>query len=165
MRGLGKRAAATALSALIVIVGGPVMAEERRVQVGVEIVHPLPGTAAEDMGARLVAALCGGDAAATIRSGVADRLRLTVSVHPVSATTLRGFWLPFSGTYGIGTLRLGVERMVTVPGVPRPVPALVWHTERPVGGPWHATEQQIVRLLHEMAAELVAAGPMHRCGT
>jgi hypothetical protein len=160
-----RRAAATALSALIVVVAVPAPAEERRVQLGVEIVHPLPGPATEDMSARLVAALCGGDAAATIRSGVADRLRLTVSVHPVSATTLRGFWLPFSGMYGIGTLRLGLERMVTVPGVPRPVPALVWHAERPVGGPWRTTERQIATLLDEMAAELVAAGPMHRCTT
>ena len=154
-----------ALSALVVIAGGPVMAGERRVQLDVEIVHPLPDTAAADLSTRLVAALCGGNATATIRSDVADRLRLTVSVHPVSATTLRGFWLPFSGMYGIGTLRLGVERMVTVPGVPRPVPALVWHAERPVSGPWRTTGQQIVRLLDEMAAELVGAGPMQRCGT
>ena len=165
MRVLGRRAVAAALSALIVIAGWPVTAGERPVQLGVEIAHPLPGTSAEDLSARLVAALCGGDAAATIRSGVADRLRLMVSVHPVSATTLRGFWLPFSGMYGIGTLRLGVERTVTLPGVPRSVPALLWHAERPVGGPWRSTAQQILRLLDEMAGELVAAGAMHQCGT
>jgi hypothetical protein len=165
MRVLGRRAVAAALSALIVIAGGPVTAGERPVQLGVEIAHPLPGAAAEDLSARLVAALCRGQAAATIRSGVADHLRLTVSVQPVSATTLRGFWLPFSGMYGIGALRLAVERMVTVPGVPRPVPALVWHAERPVGGPWRTTGQQILRLIDEMAAEMVGAGPMHQCGT
>jgi hypothetical protein len=158
-------AVATALSALIVIAGGPVIAGERQMPMAVELMYPLPGTAAEALSARLVAALCGGNAAATIRSGVADRLRLTVSVHPVSATALRGFWLPFSGMYGIGTLRLGVERMVLLPGGTGPVPAIVWHAERPVGNPWRTTVQQIVNRLDEMAAELVASGPMHRCAT
>jgi hypothetical protein len=165
MRALRRWAAATALSALVVMMGGSLGAAERPVQLGVEVTEPLPGTTAEDLRTRLVAALCGRDAAATIRSGVADRLRLTVSVHPVGATTLRGFWLPFSGTYGIGTLRLGLERMVTLPGVPRPVPALVWHAERSVGGPWRTTGQQVLTLLDELAAELAAAGPMLQCRT
>jgi hypothetical protein len=156
------RLPAAALSALLVF-AGPGIAGEQRVHLGVDLVHPLPGITAEALSAHLVAALCGGNAAATIRSDVADRLRLTVSVHPVSATALRGFWLPFSGMYGIGTLRLGLERLVTLPGGPRPVPALLWHAERPVGSPWGATGPQLLKRVDELAAELAAAGPMHRC--
>jgi hypothetical protein len=111
-----------------------------------------------------VAALCGGDSAGTIRSSVGDRIRLTVSVRPVSATTLRGFWLPFSGLYGVGTLRLAVERMVTLPGVGRAVPAVVWQAERAVAGPWRNADQDIARSLAEMAAELRATGPKQECG-
>jgi hypothetical protein len=95
---------------------------------------------------------------------VGDRIRLTVSVRPVSATTLRGFWLPFSGVYGVGTLRLAVERMVTLPGVARAVPAVVWQAERALAGPWRNADQDIARSLDEMAAELHATGPKQECG-
>jgi len=92
--------------------------------------------------------------ASTAPSG---RIRFTVSVRPMSATTLRGFWLPFSGTYGVGALRLGVERLVMLQGLPRAFPAVVWQTERAVGAPWRETEREIARLLDEMVAELLEA--------
>jgi hypothetical protein len=134
----------------------------RQVTLGVEITHPLPAMTAGDLTTHLGRALQAADPAITLHEHAVDRVRLAVSVQPTTATTLRGFWLPFSGTYGIGTLRLTVERMVTVPGVPRPVPAILWQAERPVGGPWSTTERQIVRLLHEMVAGLVEAGRAQR---
>jgi hypothetical protein len=149
---------------LVFAVAGPAIADERRAHVAIEIEHPPPATTVEGLRSRLVAALCGGNPAETIRSGVGDRIRLTVSVRPVSATTLRGFWLPFSGVYGVGTLRLAVERMVTVPGVERPVPAVVWQAERVVAGPWRTADQEIARSLDEMTAELRATGPKQQCG-
>jgi hypothetical protein len=81
----------------------------------------------------------------------------------MSATTLRGFWLPFSGVYGIGRVRLAVERMVTVPGIERPVPAVLWEANRAVAGPWGKADQEIARSLDEMAAELLATGPKQQC--
>jgi hypothetical protein len=84
-------------------------------------------------------------------------VRLRVFVEPVSATTLRGFWLPFSGTYGVGGVRLAVERVVTHENAPRAFTAVVWQTERAVGAPWRATDQEVVRLLDEMVGELRAA--------
>lgn len=153
------------LAALVAMAAaGLVTAEEpvsltrlRRVSLSVEIAHRLPAMTAEDLTTHLVVALRRVDPALTIQDGVADRIRLTVSVRPMSATTLRGFWLPFSGTYGIGTLRLAVERMVALPGVPRPVPAIVWQVERTVGGPWQMTDREIVSLLDEMVVTLAAA--------
>jgi hypothetical protein len=146
------------------LVAGLATAEEpgkppplRQVTLGVEITHPLPAMTTEDLTTHLGRALRAADPALTIREHVVDRIRLAVSVHPMSATTLRGFWLPFSGTYGVGTLRLTVERMVMVSGLPRPVPAILWHAERSVGGPWRTTDRQIVTLLHEMVADLMEA--------
>lgn len=153
------------LAALVLMTAGLATAEDRvsptglrHVSLSVDVAHPLPAMTAANLTAHLVVALREAAPAITIQDRAVDRLRLTVSVHPMSATTLRGFWLPFSGTYGIGTLRLAVERTVTLPGVPRPVPAIVWQAERAVGGPWRMTDRLIVGLLDEMVAELVKAG-------
>jgi hypothetical protein len=127
------------------------------VSLGVEIAHPLEAMTARELTGRLAAGLRAADPPLVIDDGAPDRLRLTISVRPMGATTLRGFWLPFSGTYGIGALRLGVERMVSFPGLPRAFPALVWQTERTVGSSWRETNRQIVRLIDEMVAELLEA--------
>lgn len=135
----------------------PRLAELRDVTVSVDLVHPLDGMTADDVTEHLVGGLRKAEPPLTIRDGVSDRIRLTVTVRPMSATTLRGFWLPLSGTYGIGALRLGVERMVTLSGSPRALSALVWHTERIVGIAWRETNREIVRLLDEMVAEFLEA--------
>lgn len=112
----------------------------RQVCLSVEVAHPLRTMTADDLTAHLMSALQGAELPLTIQNDVSDRIRLIVSVRPMSATMLRGFWLPFSGTYGIGVVRLGVERTVSLPGVPPPFPAVVWQTERTVGSPWQATD-------------------------
>ena len=160
---IGKERAQAAVLSLLLSVAPPAIADDRGAHVVIEIAHQPQATTAEALKARLEATLCGGDSAGTIRSGVGDRIRLTVSVRPVSATTLRGFWLPFSGVYGVGTLRLAVELMVTLPGMGRTVPAVVWQAERAIAGPWRNADQDIARSLDEMAAELHAADPK-QCG-
>jgi hypothetical protein len=95
-----------------------------------------------------------------------DRLRLVVAVREVSANDLRGFYLPMSGTYGIGSVRLAVERQVVVMGeAPRagagpqatgaPVPALVWQVERQARGPWRRSGAEIMALVDDLVATLV----------
>jgi hypothetical protein len=69
----------------------------------------------------------------------------------VSATELRGFYLPFSGWYGLGSVRLAVERAVTVPGVAGPVRAVVWQAERPVQTSWQRSGAAIVTLVDALA--------------
>ena len=81
-----------------------------------------------------------------------DRLRLAVSVRAYTGSELRGFYLPFSGTYGIGSVRLSVERLVTIPGLASPLPAVVWQTERHAGGPWHRSAAEIMGLVDELVA-------------
>ena len=150
--------------ALVVMVAGTGAADERaslvqlrQVSLSVEIAHPLPTMTVEDLTAHLVTALREAEPPLMTRKGLTDRIRVIVSVRPMSATTLRGFWLPFSGTYGIGAVRLAVERLVILPGASRPFPALVWHTERTVGSSWQATDREIARLVDEMVSEMVEA--------
>jgi len=93
----------------------------------------------------------------TLDPASSNRLRLTVFVRPYSATALRGFWLPFSGTYGIGPVRLSVKRPAMVTGMSTPVLASVWHTERQAAGPWRDSPAEIVKLLDEALSEFLEA--------
>lgn len=80
------------------------------------------------------------------------KLRLVVTVRPVGATELRGFWLPFSGTYAVGTVRLEVVRVVTLPGPPpsTSVPAIIWHAERHIAQPWRQVETAVGAAVEEL---------------
>jgi hypothetical protein len=163
-RGALRRALVVVIVASAVVTGATAadaqvagLARLRHVDVSVLVEYPLDVMTAEDLAARLLDGLSRAEPAFTVSDRATDHIRLTVAVRPTSATALRGFWLPFSGTYGVGAVRLGVERVVTLPGVPRAFPAVVWQTERVAGAPWHASEREIVRLLDEMVAELLAA--------
>lgn len=82
------------------------------------------------------------------------KLRLVVTVRPVGATALRGFWLPFSGTYAVGTVRLEIVRVVTLPGPPpsTSVPAIIWHAERHIAQPWRQVETAVSGAVEELLA-------------
>ena len=95
--------------------------------------------------------------ALTVDPASPTRLRLTVRVRPYSATALRGFWLPFSGTYGIGPVRLSVERTAMVTGTSEPVLASVWHAERQAAGPWRESPAEIFKLLDQALSDFLDA--------
>jgi len=80
--------------------------------IGVDVeLHPSQESlSSEQLARRIAARLREAAPALTLDPASPARLRLTVVVRPYSATALRGFWLPFSGTYGIGPVRLSVER-------------------------------------------------------
>ena len=84
-----------------------------------------------------------------------DRIRLTVAVRQYSGSELRGFYLPFSGFYGIGSVRLSVERLATIPGLAAPIPAVVWQQERQARGPWHRSAAEIMALVEELVSAFV----------
>jgi hypothetical protein len=93
-------------------------------------------------------------APALAREG-ADKLRLVVTVQAKHASELRGFWLPFSGIYAIGYVRLEVERPLAPPGPAQPavpVPAIVWQADRLVSTPWRQAEAAI----HDAVERLMA---------
>ena len=129
----------------------------RDVSLQVDVAHPLDDMTPADLVALLGDALRHVEPPIRVVDGATDRILLTVAVTAVSATTLRGFWLPFSGTYAIGTVQLSVARLVTLAGAARPIPAVVWQTQRPVGAPWRTPGPEIARLLEEMVVELAEA--------
>jgi len=129
----------------------------RRVSLAVDLQYPIDDLYAEDLLARLEDGLGRAEPAMSVHESATDRLRLVVSVRPVGATALRGFWLPFSGTYAIGSVTLELERVVSLPGSPRPFPAIVWQGERMASGPWRTAGAEIMRLTGELMAEWLDA--------
>jgi hypothetical protein len=129
----------------------------RRVSLAVDLQHPVDALSVEDLIARLEDGVRHAEPAMGVGEGTTDRLRLVVSVRPVSATTLRGFWLPFSGTYAIGFIALEMERLVTAPGIRGTFPAVVWQAERTAAGPWPAAAAEIRRLTDELIGEWLEA--------
>jgi hypothetical protein len=117
------------------------------VGVDVEVNASHESLAPERLARRIQARLRDGAPQLTLDSAARDRLRLAVGVQPHGATALRGFWLPFSGTYGIGPVRLSLERIVTLAGVAEPIRASVWHAERQAAGPWRESPGEILKLL------------------
>jgi hypothetical protein len=151
----------TALVGVMLAVGAEASAQGltglRRVSLAVDLQQPIDTLSVEDVLARLEDGLRQAEPALGVHEGATDRLRLVVSVRPVSATTLRGFWLPFSGTYGIGPVMLELERLVSLPGIPRPFPAIVWQAERTASGPWRTAATEIMRLTDNLIAEWLDA--------
>ena len=86
----------------------------------------------------------------------ADVLRLIVGIRAVDATVLRGFYLPFSGTYAIGPIRLALQRPVSLGGVPG-VPATVWEDERQAAAPWRRMADETRRLVDELITGFLQA--------
>jgi hypothetical protein len=102
--------------------------------------------------ARVTAALARTQPAPTLDPASPDRLRLTIAVRTLSSDDLRGYALPFSQQYGIGPVRLSLERQVTIDGLAAPVPAVVWQSERLATRPMARSASEILGLVDEMMA-------------
>jgi hypothetical protein len=122
----------------------------RRVAVDVAFDPDHPRVAPEELERRLEETLQRATPAPRVDPQSTDVLRLTVSVRQVSANDLRGFYLPFSGSYGIGVVRLALERPVTMPGLPQPMPAVVWQAERVARAGWLQSAQEVMAHLEEL---------------
>src|SRR5262245_4487265 len=129
----------------------------RRVSLAVDLQHPIETLSVEDLLIRLEEGLRQTEPAVSVNEPATDRLRLTVSVRPVGATSLRGYVLALSGAYGIGTVTLEVERMVTLPGTSVAFPAIVWQAERVASGAWKTTPAEVMRLVDELIGHWQAA--------
>lgn len=132
----------------------------KRVGIEVVFVPDHPQLDAEVVEKRLEDALLANPAAPRPDPKSTDRLRLVVAVREVSGNDLRGFYLPMSGTYGIGTARLAVERQVVVVGdrataAGASIPAVVWQVERQARGPWRRSGAEIMALVDDLVATFV----------
>jgi len=135
----------------------PALAGLTTIGVDVELDPSQDSLSSEQLARRIEARLRAAAPALTLDRASPARLRLTVRVRPRNATTLRGFWLPFSGTYGIGPVRLTVERAATVVGVSAPLLASVWHAERQAAGPWRESPAEVLELLDQTLSDFPAA--------
>jgi hypothetical protein len=90
----------------------------------------------KELAHRVAEALRAGAPGLRIDPEAPDVLRLTIGVRRVSSTELRGYYLPFSGAYGLGIVGLALVRRVTVPGLADTVPAIVWQREQLARAPW-----------------------------
>jgi hypothetical protein len=112
----------------------------------------------DELEQRMERALREHTAAPALDGGSPHKLRLVAMVRAQGASELRGFWLPFSGMYAIGYVRLEVERPVTLPA-PAPstaVPAITWQAERPIARPWRHAEAAIGEAVEELIATFLA---------
>lgn len=144
----------------LLLAGAPAAADEesaralrglRRVTVQITFSPVHAGLGADELQERLEELLRVSAPAPVIDARSPDRLHLTVGVRATSTSDLRGFYLPLSGSYGIGSVRLAVERIVTIAGVPAPVRALVWQAERPARARWRDSAAEVVHLLEDLA--------------
>lgn len=129
-----------------------------RIAVSVDMEHPVHGTAADALERRLAAFLVDLAPAPALDAASPDRLRLTVTVRPHSSSALRGYYLPFSATYAIGTVRLSLERAVHLAGrEPRTVAAIVWQRERAIATRWAAAGAAVDGAVAELLETLKTA--------
>ena len=124
----------------------------RAVALDVAMAPDHPGIPLDEVERRLADLLANASPLLRVDAQAPDALRVLISVRAVSGTELRGFYLPFSGVYGVGPVRLVVERPATLAGQPGPAPAVVWEAERLVAGPWHRAGALVMRLLPDLAA-------------
>jgi hypothetical protein len=115
-----------------------------------------PDLTAEEARRRLEESLRRNQPAPLVDAASADRLRLTISVRSYSSSELRGFYLPLSQAYGIGPVRLWLERPAAISGLPHPLWAIVWQTERQAKGPWRTSAAEILELADEVAGSFLA---------
>ena len=129
----------------------------KRVAIEVVFAPDHPQLAPEVVEKRLEDALLASPAAPKLDPRSTDRLRLVVAVRQVTSSDLRGYYLPWSGYYGVGMVRLAVERQMVVPGSPptAAVPAIVWQVDRQALGPWRRSRDEIMALIDDLVATLI----------
>ena len=125
-----------------------------RVAVAVELKQPLDGVAGDALAKRIVTLLAALEPPLAPDQGSTDQLRLTIAVRPYSSSELRGFQLPFSGTYAVGTVRLSLHRAVEIAGGRRRIlSASVWERERQIttkgSAARAAIDRAVTQLVHE----------------
>src|SRR5262245_47746957 len=127
-----------------------------RVAVEVTVLPHHPDLSGEVLVQRITEALRRNQPAPTVDPASPDRLHLMVMVKSYSSADLRGYYLPLSQAYGIGPVRLVVERQAQVAGLPGPVAAQVWQAERQAKGPWRSSAAEILSLADEVVSAFLA---------
>ena len=111
-----------------------------------------PDLVVEEVRRRIEDGLRRAQPAPVVETGSADRLHLMVGVRAYSSSELRGFYLPLSQAYGIGPVRLVLERPAQVSGLGAPITVPVWQAERQAKAAWRNSAVEILELTDEVVA-------------
>ena len=122
----------------------------QRVAVDVTVSPNHPDLVVEEVRRRVEDGVRRGQPAPVVETGSAERLHLMVGVRAYSSSELRGFYLPLSQAYGIGPVRLVVERPALVSGLGAPIAVQVWQAERQAKSVWRNSAAEILELTDEV---------------
>jgi hypothetical protein len=122
----------------------------QRVAVDVTVSPIHPDLVVDEVRRRIEDGVRRGQPAPLVEPGSAERLHLTVGVRVYSSTELRGFYLPLSQAYGIGPVRLVLERPALVSGLGAPITVQVWQAERQAKSVWRNSAAEILDLTDEV---------------
>jgi hypothetical protein len=123
-----------------------------RVGVDVSLSPNHPDLVVEEVRRRVEAGVRRGQPAPVVETGSAERLHLTVGVRAYTSSELRGFYLPLSQAYGIGPVRLVLERPAQLSGLGAPITVQVWQAERQAKGAWRNSAAEILDLTDGVVA-------------
>jgi hypothetical protein len=115
-----------------------------------------PDVSVDEVRQRIMEGVKRGNPVPVLDIGSADKLHLLIAVRHYSGSDLRGYYLPLSQAYGIGPIRLTVDRPAAISGLPTPVWATVWQTERLAKGPWRSSANEVLELVDEVIASFLA---------
>ncbi len=133
---------------------GGVLDGVSRVAVSVDISQPIEGISGDELERHVVAFVAKPEHSLALDQSSADRLQLRITLRSYSSSELRGFPLPFSGSYAIGTVRLTLHRAAEiVGGPPRVVSASVWERERQIATRDSAARGAVHRAVEELLDE------------
>ena len=124
----------------------------QRVAVDVTVSPNHPDLVVEEVRRRVEDGVRRGLPAPVVETASAERLHLTVGVRAYSSSELRGFYLPLSQAYGIGPVRLSLERPAQVSGLGAPIAVQVWQAERQAKSVWRNSAAEILDLTDELVA-------------
>jgi hypothetical protein len=145
-----------ALSVALTASAAGVLDGVTRVALSIDVRPPIDGVVSGDeLGRRVSTFVAKLEPSLALDESSADRLQLTITVRSYSSSELRGFPLPFSGTYAIGTVRLTLHRAVQiVGGPPRILSASIWERERQIATRESAARGAVDRAVEELLDEL-----------
>jgi len=122
----------------------------QRVAVEVTVSPNHPDLDLDEVRRRIEDGVRRGQPAPLVETGSAERLHLVVGVRVYSSSELRGYYLPLSQAYGIGPVRLVLERPALVSGVGAPITVQVWQAERQAKSVWRNSAAEILDLTDEV---------------
>jgi len=122
----------------------------QHVAVDVTVSPNHPDLGVEEMRRRVEDGVRRGQPAPVVETRSAERLHLTVGVRAYSSSELRGFYLPLSQAYGIGPVRLVLERPAQLAGLVAPITVQVWQAERQAKSVWRNSAAEILELTDEV---------------